>query len=261
MRKLTGKVVVGLVVISLLIICMGNLVEAAITTYTVQPGDSLWKIGKKFNTSVSYLKQLNNLWSNTIYVGQKLKVPATIASVGWVYTVKWGDSLWKIAQKTGTSVDAIKKANNLYSNNIWVGQKLTIPTNPTNSSTTNVSNISQSDLDLLARVIYAEAQGEPFEGQVAVGAVVLNRVKSPYFPNTIKGVVFQKYAFESVSNGEIWRNQPNATAYQAARAALSGQDPTGGALYFFNPAKINNPYSWIWTRKVTKIIGNHSFAI
>lgn len=120
--------------------------------------------------------------------------------------------------------------------------------------------VDRSDqLDLLARTIAAEAEGEPFEGQVAVAAVILNRVNHPGFPNTISGVIYQPHAFESVSNGLIWRRTPSEEAYRAARAALNGWDPTYGAIFFWNPSKPVTP--WIWSRQIVTRIGNHVFAI
>lgn len=116
-----------------------------------------------------------------------------------------------------------------------------------------------NDLHLLARIVAAEAGGEPYEGQVAVAAVLLNRVKSPSFPNSVAGVVYQPLAFESVMNGLIWRVNDLSTAERAARAALSGWDPTYGSLFFWNPSK---PVSrWIWTRKIVRQIGQHVFGI
>lgn len=113
-------------------------------------------------------------------------------------------------------------------------------------------------VDLIARVIAAEAQGEPFEGQVAVGAVLLNRVKHSGFPNTVPGVVYQPHAFESVTNGLIWQRTPSQTAYNAARNAINGWDPTYGCIFFWNPSKPVN--SWIWSRPIVRWIGNHVFA-
>ncbi len=116
---------------------------------------------------------------------------------------------------------------------------------------------SPSDLDLLARVVRAEAQGEPYDGQVAVAAVVLNRVRHPEFPNTIPGVVYEPRAFTVVANGQV--NKPaDETALQAAHAALNGLDPTGGALYFYNPAKTRD--QWVRGREILKTIGEHIFA-
>ena len=105
--------------------------------------------------------------------------------------------------------------------------------------------------------MYAEARGEPYTGQVAIAAVVLNRVKSSSFPNSISGVIYQNGAFTCVSDGQI-NYTPNETAYKAARDALNGWDPTGGCLYYYNPATATS--KWIWSLKVTLKIGRHSFA-
>lgn len=121
----------------------------------------------------------------------------------------------------------------------------------------NSSNTS--DLQLMARAINGEARGEPYEGQVAVGAVILNRVKNPSFPNTIAGVIYQSGAFTAVSDGQI--NQPikeGSTVLKAAQDALNGWDPTGGAIYYFNPSTATN--KWIWSRPLIKTIGKHRFC-
>ena len=110
---------------------------------------------------------------------------------------------------------------------------------------------------MLARIIHAEAGGEPYRGQVAVGAVILNRIRSGIFPKSIQANVFRRGEFESVSNGYIWSN-PSTSSYRAAQAALSGWDPSGGAIYFYNPAKSSS--KWIWTREVILKIGDHVFA-
>ncbi|GEA14683.1 MAG: N-acetylmuramoyl-L-alanine amidase [Moorella sp. (in: firmicutes)] len=114
------------------------------------------------------------------------------------------------------------------------------------------------ELNLLARLIAAEAGNEPYEGQVAVGAVVLNRVRSPLFPTSISGVIYEPWAFESVHNGLIWQVTNLASPTAAAADALNGWDPTYGALFFWNPAKPVSP--WIWTRTIITQIGNHVFA-
>lgn len=115
----------------------------------------------------------------------------------------------------------------------------------------------RDDLDLLARVVSAEARGEPYEGQVAVAAVILNRVRDARFPNTLAGVVYQTHAFESVSNGSIYQ-PPAAASRRAAQDALNGWDPSGGSVFFWNPSK---PVSqWIWSRPIIKRIGAHVFA-
>lgn len=116
-----------------------------------------------------------------------------------------------------------------------------------------------SDIQLMARAINGEARGEPYEGQVAVGAVILNRVKSSKFPNTIAGVIYQSGAFTAVADGQI--NQPIAegsTVYKAAQDAKNGWDPTGGCIYYFNPSTATN--KWIWSRPLVKTIGKHRFC-
>lgn len=125
------------------------------------------------------------------------------------------------------------------------------------SSSSGSSSSNSSDLNLLARVIYGEARGEPYTGQVAVGAVVLNRVRSSSFPNTISGVVYQSGAFDAVRDGQI-NLTPNSTAKKAAQDALNGWDPSYGAVYYFNPATATN--KWIWSRPMTVTIGNHRFC-
>ena len=127
-----------------------------------------------------------------------------------------------------------------------------------NSQTSSVNGFSSSDVYLLARTIYAEGRGEPYTGQVAIGAVILNRVKNGAFPNTISGVVYQKHAFTAVSDGQI-NLTPNDTAMRAARDAINGWDPTGGALYYYNPAVATS--SWIFDRQTVTVIGKHVFAI
>lgn len=131
--------------------------------------------------------------------------------------------------------------------------------NKGDSNTSNKTNgYSSSDVYLLARTIYAEGRGEPYTGQVAIGAVVLNRVRSAQFPNTISGVVYQKHAFTAVTDGQI-NLVPNETAMKAARDAMNGWDPTGGALYYYNPAVATS--AWIFDRQTITVIGKHVFAI
>lgn len=116
-----------------------------------------------------------------------------------------------------------------------------------------------SDIQLLARAINGEARGEDYEGQVAVGAVILNRVKHPDFPNTIAGVIYEPGAFTAVSDGQI--NHPideSSTVYKAARDAMNGWDPTNGCVYYFNPNTATN--KWIWSKTIVKTIGKHNFC-
>ena len=129
---------------------------------------------------------------------------------------------------------------------------------PTGSSGGGSSGGGSGDVDLLARLISAEARGEPYVGMVAVGAVVLNRVKSSRFPNTMAGVIYQSGAFDAVSDGQI-NLAPSEQSRRAARDAMNGWDPTGGCLYYYNPATATS--SWIWSREVRLTIGDHTFAI
>lgn len=126
------------------------------------------------------------------------------------------------------------------------------------SNSSGNNGYSSSDLYLLARTIYAEGRGEPYTGQVAIGAVVMNRVRSPQFPNTISGVVYQRHAFTAVSDGQI-NLTPDDKAMKAARDAMNGWDPTGGAIYYYNPAIATS--SWIFDRQTIAVIGKHVFAI
>ena len=160
--------------------------------------------------------------------------------------------------KTKTAVKNFQKKNGLTVDGI-VGPKTAAALGMSLSSTTKSSSSSaNNDVYLLAKCIHAEARGEPYAGQVAIGAVILNRVASSKFPNTISGVVYQPYAFTAVSDGQI-NLEPNQSAYNAARDALNGWDPTGGALYYYNPKTATS--SWIWSRTVLVTIGNHKFAI
>ena len=153
--------------------------------------------------------------------------------------VKWFQS------KNGLTVDGIAGPKTLAAMGIM------------SSGNTSGGVSSSSDLNLLAHLVYAEARGEPYKGQVAVAAVVLNRVKNPSFPNTVAGVIYQSGAFSVVNDGQI-NLQPNQTAISAAQDALNGWDPTYGAIYYFNPKTASN--SWIWSRPVTVVIGNHRFC-
>lgn len=177
-----------------------------------------------------------------------------------IRTVEKGDTLYDIAGEYQVSLRELMKVNNLTSSLIIPGQILVLP-GKTQASSLSRGDISREDLLLLARLIHAEARGESFEGQIAVGAVILNRVASPYFPKTIREVVYQKnsrvYQFSPVGDGSI-NLEPDEKAVQAAVQALQGKDPTGGALFFYNPDISRD--KWIRTLPVITKIGNHVFA-
>lgn len=156
----------------------------------------------------------------------------------------------KFQKKNGLTVDGIAGTKTLQAMGIF---------NSSSSSSSSSSNntVNSSNLNLLSRVIYGEARGEPYTGQVAVAAVVLNRVRSSSFPNSVSGVVYQSGAFDCVSDGQI-NMTPNDTARKAAQDALNGWDPTYGAIYYFNPSTATN--KWIWSRPMTITIGKHRFC-
>ena len=130
-------------------------------------------------------------------------------------------------------------------------------TSPAPTAVNTPTGFSQNDIQLMANAVYGEARGEPFEGQVAVAAVILNRVQSSTFPNTVSGVIFEPGAFTAVADGQIWLT-PNERAKEAVLDAINGWDPTGEALYYFNPDTATS--SWIWGRPQIKRIGKHIFC-
>ena len=175
--------------------------------------------------------------------------------------IKWGylkgsaDGIF--GAKTKTAVIAFQKKNGLTADGI-VGTRTAQALGISLSSTTSTSSATSStDLNLLARVVYGEARGEPYTGQVAVAAVVLNRVRSSSFPNSVAGVVYQSGAFDCVSDGQI-NLTPNRSAYNAAKDALNGWDPTYGCLFYYNPRTATS--KWMLSRTIKLSIGNHAFC-
>ncbi len=232
----------------------GSQVGETAVSHRVAPGDTLWLISQRYNTTVSALQAANGLSGATIYPGQVLSVQAGN------YTVQRGDTLWLIAQRHGVSLSALREANpGIRSTNIYPGQSISIPESNSSSSRAG-HNFSQQEIDLLARLVHSEAAGEPYVGQVAVAASVLNRINSSIYPNTLTGVVYQVaygyYQYSPVLDGRI--NLPaNQNAYRAVNDALGGWDPSGNALGFYNPRKTSN--QWVRQQPVTTVIGNHVF--
>lgn len=246
--------------------------------YTVQPGDSLWRLSARYDTSISEIQGYNSLPRTTIYIDETLDIPYE----GPVHVVSDGETLYRIAGWYGVTVEEIQRVNRHHTHLIYPGQRLAIPVNRgdatagTNGSTSAATNgsdtaytatshgqgavngtVSSSELDLLARLVHSESEGEVYEGKVAVAAVVLNRMESHQFPSTASGVIYDSGQFEPVMNGTIY--QPaDASAHRAVQDALSGWDPSWGALYFFNPAKTSNVF--MWSRPVIRVIGNHRFT-
>ncbi len=160
-------------------------------------------------------------------------------------------------QRTANAVKSFQRKHGLTADGICGPATLAKIGLPTGTTSSSGSSSNSSDVNLLAMIINGEARGEPYTGQVAIGAVVLNRVKSSSFPNTIAGVIYQDGAFTAVTDGQVNANI-QSSCYSAARDALNGWDPTGGAIYYYNPATATS--SWIWSRPVITQIGKHVFC-
>jgi len=243
-----------------------NAYAAAPAAYTVVGGDSLFKISGIFNTTVEELMKENKLTSTYLDIGQVLAVPCN------TYTVVKGDTLYLISQKFKISLDNLRRANNVYSDALNIGQRLNIPGKPVSgigqtdhsetdqTGTDSSTSYTAEELDLLARLVHAEAQGEPYDAKVAVGAVVMNRVKNSSWPDSLEDVIYQKaggyYQFTPVVNG--WINKPaGADAVKAAKDALSGKDPSNGAQFYYDNQTTN---AWILSKPVSVRIGTMVFA-
>ena len=199
------------------------------------------------NMEVEALSKYGSRGDEVIQIQTKLK--------RWGYYNGVIDGIY--GSQTMSAVKYFQRKNGLTQDGIAGTKTLQAMGINSSSSSSSSSSTNSSNLNLLARVIYGEARGEPYTGQVAVGAVVLNRVNNSNFPNTIAGVVYQSGAFTAVSDGQI-NLTPNSTAIKAAQDALNGWDPTYGAIYYFNPNTATN--AWIWSRPVTVTIGKHRFC-
>ncbi len=264
--KKTGFIIAGIIASITL-----SASTAFAADYKVVKNDSLYKIGVLFHTSVNTLMSNNKLNSSLIYPGQILTVPAQ------VYPVKSGDTLYLIAKRNGITLDSLRKANNKWDNLIIPGQQLILPgisTTSSNTTGTNTSsnttgsntsssnttqktviNITENEVNLLARLITAETTGQPYDAMVAVGAVVVNRVQSSDWPNSVSSVINQVidgyYQFTPVKNGYI-KNAPSDIAVKAAWAALYGSDPSNDAIFYFDDSSTNQ---WMWSRPIAARIG------
>lgn len=219
------------------------LIIAAITVPIIAFGG-----GNAFETEESAVLKIGSSGTQVRTLQTKLN--------NWGYDAGTVDGIF--GSKTQAAVKRFQQKNGLVADGI-VGSKTAAALGMTlTSSSSSNSSYSSQDVYLLAKCIHAEARGEPYMGQVAVGAVVLNRVKNSSFPNTISGVIYQPYAFTAVIDGQM-NLEPNETAYNAARDAMNGWDPTNGCIYYYNPATATS--SWIWSRKVMITIGKHNFAI
>ena len=207
-------------------------------------------------TETAVLKQ-GSKGSEVTEVQRRLKLWGYYkGSVDGVFGAGTRSAVIAFQKKNGLTADGVVGKSTYKALGMTDSYNMLVGSSSSNTSGTN--GYSSSDVYLLARTIYAEGRGEPYTGQVAIGAVVLNRVRSPQFPNTISGVVYQKHAFTAVTDGQI-NLTPNETAMRAARDAISGWDPTGGAIYYYNPAVATS--AWIFDRQTVTVIGKHVFAI
>lgn len=202
---------------------------------------------KEVETTYAAVIQQGSTGSTVKTIQQKLK--------NWGYYTGSVDGIF--GAKTLAAVKYFQRKNGLTVDGIVGPKTLSALGIKSSGSSSSSSSYSDADIQLLARLIYGEARGESYVGQVAVGAVVLNRVKSSSFPNSISGVIYQRFAFTAVDDGQI-NLTPNATAKKAAQDAMNGWDPTYGAIYYYNPRTATS--SWIFSRQTTITIGNHVFA-
>lgn len=199
-----------------------------------------------WNSKVEALSKYGSRGTEVRTIQEKLKRWGYYSgSVDGIYGSQTVSAVKSFQKKNGLTVDGIAGTQTLKAMGI------------TSSSSSSSSSNNSSNVNLLARVVYGEARGEPYTGQVAVAAVVLNRVKSSKFPNSISGVVYQNGAFDAVADGQI-NMTPDTTAKKAAQDALNGWDPSYGAIYYFNPSTATN--KWIWSRPMTVTIGKHRFC-
>ena len=223
------------IIIGLIVAILAGILYVAISRY--QTVETLSKYGSR-GDEVRQIQTKLKRWG--YYNG----------SVDGIYGSQTLAAVKSFQRKNGLTVDGIAGPKTL--------KAMGIMNSSNSSSASNAGSTSNSsDTNLLARLIYGEARGEPYTGQVAVGAVVLNRVRSSKFPNTIAGVIYQKGAFDVVSDGQI-NMAPNSTAIKAAKDAINGWDPSYGSIYYFNPSTATN--KWIWSRPHTVTIGKHRFC-
>lgn len=196
-------------------------------------------------SSVEALSKYGSTGDEVIQIQTKLKRWGYYnGSIDGIYGSKTLNAVKYFQRKNGLTQDGIAGARTL--------SAMGIQTRSNSNSTSGNTN-----LNLLAKLVYGESRGEPYSGQVAVAAVVLNRVKSSSFPNSVAGVIYQAGAFDAVSDGQI-NLTPDSTAKKAAQDALNGWDPSYGAIYYFNPSTATN--KWIWSRPMTVTIGKHRFC-
>ena len=222
MRALTAAVCAALLVLT-------SVPEASAAVYWGARGEQVRRVQQKLRQWGYYDGEVDGVFGQETY-----------------------DAVVYFQKKNGLKADGVAGSRTLEAMGIASSEKKVV------AASASAASSYSGDVELLARLIHGEARGEPYVGMVAVGAVVLNRVRSSKFPNTIAGVIYQAGAFDAVADGQI-NLTPNEQSRRAARDALNGWDPTGGCLYYYNPATATS--KWIWTREVRLNIGDHSFAV
>ncbi|MFW6023027.1 MAG: cell wall hydrolase [Halanaerobiaceae bacterium] len=202
---------------------------------------------------------VGNIYSVRINPSKKLPDVSKIPHSKIIdYHVGVGDTLYDLANAFNTSIGVIMALNNMERSIIRAGDTVRLPINNLTPRQMLARVVTDNDIELLARVIHGEARGEPFIGQVAVGAVVINRVLSPFFPGSVREVIYQERQFSAVADGQI-NLRPNSTSYRAAREALKGTDPTMGSMYYYNPQTAKHQW-WFKQRRMMVTIGEHIFT-
>lgn len=276
------KWLLGIMILFSLVFCisLGVSAKEIYTYHQIAPGETVWKIAQKYQVDMDVIVTANGLKNsgNMVMAYETILIDSNAKSNSkGNYVVKSKDTLYQLAKANKTSVEKIMSANGLTANRIYVGQKLYIPnlaatksTATSNTATATAakttatvsssssSNFTDEEVMMIAKMIYGEARGESYLGQVAVGAVIVNRVYSSLFPNTVAGVLFQKSQFTAYSDGQYFLT-PNDTAIKAAKEAVAGVDPTGGCLFYWNPVKAPNN-AFLNAKTILATIGEHVFA-
>jgi spore germination cell wall hydrolase CwlJ-like protein len=244
-KEVTMKLLKTILVVTLCFLLLSPAAAASAASYTVRENDSLYSLSKLFKTSVNSLRYSNNLNEYNLKPGSQIYVPAH------VHKVKSGETLHKIADQYEVPVTSLKKANGWIANSITPGTRLIIPGEKPHKKSDAVISYSNADIDLLAKLIEAEASGETMQAKIGVGAVVINRVQSKVWAPSVSQVINQKfgsyYQFTPVKIGTIY-NKPSTASRRAAWIAMFGSDPSSGAMYYFDQSSKN---AWLWSKPLT----------
>ncbi|MBE3575710.1 MAG: LysM peptidoglycan-binding domain-containing protein [Firmicutes bacterium] len=251
--------------------------------YSVQPGDTLFLLAQRFGVDAARIRQVNAMSGSDLWPGQRLIIPwqtnlppqpappppipapapgRSGVTIAYLYVVQWQDTLYTVAARVGENASQLAALNRLSSADLIPGQVLLVDAPTTGWESLQKIQVpagwSLADFHKLARITYAEAGGEPYVCQQAVASVILNRIRSPLFPNTLDGVLQQPWQFEAYANGWYDQATPMGFTYTAVLDALWGNDPTHGALYFYDPAHTTNAF--LLSLPKALVAGNLVFA-